>query len=126
MRNGAGQHNASNNYTAHTDEDRSSSLSDFEGSLADMERREGDRSSQAMDDEEVEDDSEAETERIGRTPQKLANAAMTNGDTARTPSKLYQESTYDEELSDADSTPTGPGRQSVSPLGAQDSGGEDP
>lgn len=84
------------------DDDRSSSLSDFDASSDEQDRNTypAPLSPQRAD----EADSEAETERLERTPQKPWKSI----DVGRTPSKLNQESTYGDDLSEAASSPEAP------------------
>lgn len=91
-------------------DDRSSSLSDYD---ANSENQENDNAASPRSPLPIEEaDSEAETERLGRTPQKPWN----NPDTGRTPSKLNQETSIDNPLSDPPaSSPTTPGRDAQSP-----------
>lgn len=92
-------------------DDGSSSLSDFEGNFEDQENNDSGMRPSPPPIEEA--DSEAETERLEHTPQKPWN----NPDTGRTPSKLNQETTIEEDLSEPASSPKSPGRsgQSLSP-----------
>jgi len=66
-----------------------------------------------------ENESEAETELLERTPQK----PWKHGETGRTPSKLSQQATLDDELSEAESTPTARG-PSASPTSGRQTAGE--
>jgi len=96
----------------------SSSLSEFDGSLDDNDKIAAeDTPAHAI---EEENESEAETERLGRTPQK----PWRTGETGRTPSKLSQQATYDDEASDGELTPTARRRTSVSPSTARGTTGE--
>ncbi|KAK5174460.1 uncharacterized protein LTR77_001540 [Saxophila tyrrhenica] len=96
-------------------DDRSSSLSDPEDDNDDMDGLNGvadniteEEQSGARRDLEV--DSEAETERLDQTPQKLRKHADALG---RTPSKLSQAATAEDDLSDPPSPlPAGPGAAS--------------
>jgi len=95
---------------AASDDGASSSLSEFDGSLDEHDKMDAEDTPRQAAEEGNE--SEAETERLGRTPQKL----WKTGETGRTPSKLSQQAnTYDDEASDGDSTPTARQRASVSP-----------
>lgn len=93
----------------------SSSLSEFDGSLDEHDKM--DTSNTLAHALEEDNESEAETERLGRTPQK----PWMTGETGRTPSKLSQHATYDDEVSDGGSTPTAQQRASVSPFAARGS-----
>ena len=66
-----------------------------------------------------ENESEADTEILERTPQKL----WKHGETGRTPSKLSQQANIDEDLSEAESTPTARG-PSGSPTSGRQATGE--
>lgn len=90
-------------------DDRSSSLSDFEGNFDDQENNHTNKHPSPPRLEEA--DSEAETERLERTPQK----SWINPDTGRTPSKLNQETTIDDHMSELDSSPKSPHRDPNSP-----------
>ncbi|KAK4981878.1 Transcriptional regulatory protein [Elasticomyces elasticus] len=76
------------------DETRSSSLSEFDGSIEDQEQQES---------VQHDDDSEAETERLESSPQKLSR--LGNGDTGilQTPSKLRQVTHFEEAVTDPES-----------------------
>lgn len=88
-------------------DDRSSSLSDFEGNFEDQQPNQD-----ANDDAATEDaDSEAETERLEHSPQK----AWKSADVGPTPSKLNQETTAEDDLSDPASSPRSPPRDPQSP-----------
>lgn len=105
------------------DDGRSSSLSDPEDDDEDEEEGEDDEEGDEEEEgdgvelsasqrsrKELEVDSEAETERLDQTPQKLRKHPDTMG---RTPSKLSQAATADEELSDPPSPlPVGVGAAS--------------
>lgn len=96
------------------DDDRSSSLSDFDGSSDEQD----DPIPQAdpaplspLPPDEA--DSEAETERLERTPQKPWKSV----DVGRTPSKLNQQSTYDDDLSEPASSPEALASPTHKPIG---------
>ena len=83
-------------------DDRSSSLSDPEDDNEDVEEGDGIDEDTLNGDERaarqlLDDDSEAETERLEQTPQKLRKHADSLG---RTPSKLNQAATADDDLSE--------------------------
>ena len=73
--------------------DRSSSLSDFDDSLEDQEQP--DTIPHAPQAQDEENESEAETELLERTPQKPWKASSSG----KTPSKLNQQSSYEEQAS---------------------------
>jgi len=98
------------------EDDRSSSLSDVEGSLDDQDQRDTVPKSSQLP--EADNDSEAETERLQQTPRK----SWMSGTTGRTPSKLQQQSTQGDDLSDAESTPTAGERESLSPSNRRPTG----
>jgi hypothetical protein len=81
------------------DDDRSSSLSELEDASDQLDAASADH----VADQESDYDTEAETERLERTPQKL-NAPVSNSQPDKSPSKLAQEV-----LPDDDSTPTANG-----------------
>lgn len=84
------------------EEDRSSSLSDYEGSFDEQGRP--DDAGQTSPSPVEENDSEAETDRLDITPQKGWNGTEVRADTGRTPSKLQLHiSNYN--ISDRDPSP---------------------
>lgn len=98
------------------DDDRSSSLSDPDDDLEEDEHMNGRKSYMATAEElaahqSLEVDSEAETERLDQTPTKLRKDGESVG---KTPSKLSQAATADDELSDPPSPiqPVPPGAAS--------------
>lgn len=95
------------------DDDRSSSLSDFEGSLEDPDK--ADITHRSSPPRDPENDSEAETERLNATPQKPWNSGEVVNNTGRTPSKLREEATWDDDLSEpvseAEDAPASPSAQ---------------
>ncbi|GAB7357029.1 hypothetical protein MBLNU459_g7855t1 [Dothideomycetes sp. NU459] len=95
-------------------DDRSSSLSEFDGSFDEQDDQDELTGPAPLSPQRVDEaDSEAETERLERTPQKPWKSA----DVGRTPSKLNQESTFDDDLSEAASSPEAPPSPTHNALG---------
>ncbi|KAK4956964.1 Transcriptional regulatory protein [Elasticomyces elasticus] len=81
------------------DETRSSSLSEFDGSIEDEEQQ----GSVQRDTTQHDDDSEAETERLESSPQKLSRAGNGDAGILQTPSKLRQVTHFEEAVTDPES-----------------------